>query len=404
MAEFEYQGVDRKGVKQSGKLEAASEGDVRMILREQGIRPTRISKGKAKVDIPTPSQVSSIKVPIQPLVLFTRQLQVLLNAGVPLVQALDILVEQTDHPGLKSVVASVRDKVSQGSFFWEALSAYPRVFPRLFIALVRAGEASGALEKMFQRLSTYLESADKMGKMIKSAMMYPIVVLCIALGVIAGMLIFVIPKFEEMLKSSNQEMPLPTQIVVNLSHGLQNNLYSIVLGGIGAFLAVRTYLNTQEGKAQLDRVLFRLPLFGPLIQKSGIARFSRTLQTLLASGVNLIDAIEICKATIDNAVLEEAVGRIRAEVESGKTLGSVISKMTVFPRMATQMISVGESTGSIDKMLEKVAEYYDTEVEATVSGMGKLIEPLMMVFIGAVVGTMLIAMYLPIFKVAGGGA
>ena len=412
---FQYQGVDRAGKKVSGTLDVGSEGDLRMALRTQGVRPTRIIRLNAAgavnqpgvSDILTlfggkPRTSASISAPLEQLVVFTRQLQVMIGSGIPLVQGLDILAEQQPHPGLKQVIIEVKDKVQAGGYLWESLAGYPKCFPKLYISLIRAGEASGALDQILKRLSRYLEDTDRLRKMLKSAMMYPIVVSGIGISVVSLMLIFVIPKFEEMLKTGGQELPLPTQIVIDLSHFMINNALLLVGGIVAGGFFVRRYMQSEEGRIFFDRILFRMPLFGDLTQKGGVARFSRTLNTLLAAGVSLIDAIEICKATIGNAVLEEAVGRLRAEVEGGKPLGVTVNNLGVFPKMAVQMIMVGENTGALDKMLEKVADFYESEVETVVNGMTKLIEPLVLVFLGGTVGGIMIAMYLPIFKMAGG--
>jgi type IV pilus assembly protein PilC len=401
---YEYQGVDKSGKKASGKLEFQTEGELRMALREQGIRPIKIARGGESLD----SKIAKMfggglkSVPMIVLVGFTRQLQVLMGSGIPLVQGLDILADQQSDATMKTVIIAVREKVSQGSYLWEALGNYPQIFPKIYLALIRAGEASGSMDAMLKRLSRYLEDSDRTMKMIKSAMMYPIIVSCVGSGVVALMLIFVIPKFEDMLKSAGQELPGPTLFVIFLSHFLIANILYI-LGGIGvAVYLLRRYIKSDEGRAVKDRIMFRMPLFGPMLQKGGVARFSRTMNTLLAAGVNLIDAVDICKMTIDNAVLEDAVGRIRVEIEAGKTLGTVVSKLDVFPKMAVQMISVGESTGNLDKMLEKVADFFEAEVEILTAGLSKLIEPIVLVLLGGSVGGMMIAMYLPIFKLAGG--
>lgn len=402
MPEFKFQGIDKAGKKVSGQIDVPHEGDLRMHLREQGIRPIKISKAGASTTVAGLFGQGVLKVPIEALVIFTRQLQVLIGSGIPLVQGLEILLDQSSNVSLKIIIEAVREKISQGSYLWESLSAYPQVFPKLYIALIRAGEASGSMDQMLKRISRYLEDSDRLKKMVKSAMMYPIIVFSIGAGVVALMLIFVIPKFEEMLTSAGQELPGPTKLVIGMSHFLVNNIMTI-LGAVGfSIYIIRRYLNSTEGRALTDRILFRMPLFGPMSQKSGVARFARTMQTLLSSGVNLIDAIDICKATIDNAVLEDAVSKIRAEVEAGKTLGAVIAKLEVFPKMAVQMIGVGESTGNLDKMLEKVADFFESEVETLVGGMSKLIEPLVLVGLGGMVGGIMIAMYLPIFKLAGG--
>jgi type IV pilus assembly protein PilC len=400
MPEFVYQGVDRDGKKVSGKLDAPSEGELRMALRAQGVRPTKIGRA-GKAAVPKLGGAKGGGVPLEVLVAFTRQLQVLIGSGIPLVQGLDILVDQSTHARMKGVANEIREKVSSGSYLWQTLQGYPQVFPKLFVALIRAGEASGSMDQMLKRLSRYLEDSDRLRKMLKSAMMYPIIVVSIGVGVVALMLIFVIPKFEELLKGANQELPGPTQFVIDLSHFLVNNILYILVGGAAFGYLVMRYFKTEEGRAFRDRMLFRMPLFGNIMQKGGVARFSRTMQTLLSSGVNLIDAIDICRATIDNAVLEAAVGTIKAEIEAGKTLGAVVSRITVFPRMATQMISVGEQTGNLDQMLEKVADFYEAEVETLVAGLTKLIEPIVLVFLGGTVGGLMIAMYLPIFKLAG---
>jgi type IV pilus assembly protein PilC len=402
MAEYLYQGVDRAGKKVSGKLTAPSEGDLRMSLRGMGIRPTRISSSAlVKKSVSSFLSGGAPTASIEALVIFTRQLNVLISSGIPLVQSLEILQDQTAERQLRTVLGSIREKVSAGAYLWESMAAYPRVFPKLYVALIRAGESSGAMDSVLKRLSRYLEDADRLRKMVKSAMMYPVIVVSIGIGVITMMLMFVIPKFEAILKSAGQELPAPTAFVIAASHLFANNMLIIFGGGGAALYLTLRYIKSEEGRAVLDRVLFRAPIFGSLMQKSGVARFSRTMTTLLAAGVNLIDAIDICRATIDNAVLEGAVSKIRSEVETGKTLGTVVGRIDVFPKMAVQMMTVGESTGNLDKMLEKIADFYEAEVETMVNGMTKLIEPLILVFLGGTVGGLMIAMYLPIFKIAG---
>ena len=400
MPDFNYQGVDRTGKKVTGSLSAPTDGDLRMLLREMGVRPTKIGL-KSQAVVRT-TNLTDVKVPTEEVVNFTRQLQVLIVSGIPLVQALEILSDQAGKGSMRSIAIAIRTRVSEGSYLWETLALYPRTFPKLYVALIRAGESSGSMDSMLKRLSVYLEEAEAMQKMLKSAMMYPIIVMSIAAGVITLMMVFVIPKFEVMLKGNHQELPGPTQFVITLSHFLINNIVFIIPAVIIAVVMFKRFKNSEEGRIFIDRATFRAPLFGPLAQKAGVARFSRTMQTLLMSGVNLIDAIDICKATIDNAVLEEAVGTIRAEIEQGKTLGAVFTKLTVFPKMAVQMISVGESTGALDKMLEKVADFYEAEVEVMIQGLTKLIEPLVLVVLGGAVGGIMVAMYLPIFKMAGG--
>jgi type IV pilus assembly protein PilC len=305
---------------------------------------------------------------------------------------------------MKQIIGSMKERVAQGSYFWESLAQFPKAFPRLYVALIRAGETSGSIDQMLKRLSRYLEDAARLRKMVKGAMMYPAIVVSVGVGVIAMMLTFVIPKFEALLTASGQELPGPTKFVLDLSHFMTGNFTYIVAGLVtGSILGFR-FFKSQEGRATIDRLMFKAPIFGNIMVKAGTARFARTMQTLLASGVNLIDAVEICKATVDNAVIEGAVAKIRGEVEAGKTFGMVITKLKVFPDMAVQMITVGESTGNLDQMLDKVADFYEEEVENLVAGLTKMIEPLILVFLGGAVGGLLIAMYLPIFKMAGSAA
>lgn len=400
MPEYKYEGVDKTGKRVAGQLNAASEGDIRVVLRGQGIRPVRIAPvGLAQQDLGALLSFGT-GITSEDVVIFTRQLQVLTGAGVPVVQALDILSDQAQTRALKNLCVGVKTKVSEGTYLWEALTAYPETFPKLYISLVKAGESSGSLDQMLKRLSGYLEDADKLKKLLKSAMMYPIIVFSIGGAVIAAMLIFVIPKFEDMIKSSGGAMPAPTQFVIDMSHALSDNWWQILVSmGIVGFGSYK-FLSSPEGKLLRDRVGFRLPLFGNIMQKGGTARFARTLSTLLSSGVNIVDAIDICKQTIGNAVLEEAMVKVRADIEQGKALSTVFNTIDVIPKMATQMISVGESTGQLDKMLEKVADFYEAEVETLVGGLTKLIEPIILVFLGGTVGGMMIAMYLPIFKMA----
>jgi type IV pilus assembly protein PilC len=380
-----------------------------MALHAQGVRPknislARVASGNLGGGTVSSGNVRGIKIPVPIVVLFTRQLQLLISSGIPLVQGIEILIEQSNHPGMKAVLSQIREKVSGGSYLWETMGAYPKAFSNLYVSLIRAGEASGSMDMMLKRLSKYLEDEDRLKRMIKSAMMYPIIVTCVGIGVMVVMLVFVIPKFEEMLKQNGQELPAVTQFVINMSHFVQHN-FLYLAGGVAALIyAYKAYVSTKEGRTVKDRLVYKSPIFGTLAQKSGVARFARTLQTLLSSGVNLVDAIDICKNSADNAVLEEAVGRIRGEVEGGKTLGAVLLKMDVFPKMAAQMIMVGESTGNLDKSLDKIADFYESDVEVFVGGMTKLIEPIVLVVLGGMVGGLMIAMYMPIFTMAGGAA
>ncbi len=402
MPEFQYEGVDRGGKKVGGTLAAETEGALRMALRGQGIRPIKISKVSAmNIDLGAFFSGAGTRLSAEALILLTRQLQVLLNSSVPLVQALDILCEQAPDAGSRAIIGAIKEKVSSGSYLWEALALHPKAFPRLYISLVRAGEASGSTDQMLKRLSRYLEDSNRMKKIIKSASMYPAVISFIAVGVIMLLMTVVIPRFESMLIGAGQTLPMPTQVVINISRFFQRN-YLLILALIGGSIYLgRRYYQTPEGRSTFDRIVYEIPYIGGLMQKAGIARFARTMQTLLSSGVNLVDAIEVCRGTIDNAVLETAIDKIKAEIESGKTLAMVTSRLSVFPKMASQMIAVGESTGNLDKMLDKIADFYEEDVETAIAGLTKIIEPIMLVVIGGLVGGILIAMYLPVFKMGG---
>lgn len=402
MAEFSYQGVGKDGGKVTGTLSGESEGEIRVALRGQGIRPTRINKvGALNRDLGSIFGSAGAVMSMNEVVVFTRQLQVLISSGVPIVQSLEILTEQASEASTRAVLATLKEKVSGGAFFWESLAAYPDVFPKLYCSLIRAGESSGSIDTMLKRLSRYLEDAERLRKLLKGAMTYPIIVIAIGGLVVAAMMVFVIPKFEELLSSNGQELPGITKMVIGASHFFVDHILAILLSVVSLVFLFNQFKKSPEGRAFLDRVSYRLPIFGEIAQKGGTARFSRTMATLLSSGVNLMDAIDICQSTIDNSVLEEAVSKIRADVEAGRTMTQTVIRLKMFPRMAEQMIAVGESTGNLDKMLERVAEFYEEEVEAKIQNMTKLIEPFVMVFLGGMVGVLMIAMYLPIFKMGG---
>jgi type IV pilus assembly protein PilC len=395
MPQIQYRGIDKKGLKVSGSMEAVSENEVRSKLRSLGIRPTFISKAGFSFNLFN-------SVPGEVLVVFTRQIQVLINAGVPLVQSLEMLTGQlkTLSKRMSSVVENIRTGVSEGKYLWEAVSQYPNIFPKLYIALIRSGETSGQLEKTLQRLTKYLEDSEKLKKTLKGALIYPIGVIAVAIGVIVLMLVMVIPKFEELLKSAGQELPGPTKFLINVSHFIIDHWLFLITLCTTVGVAFYMFVTSPEGRRIIQRAFFRTPLFGTILQKGSVARFCRTMHALLSSGINLLDAVQICQETIDNAVVEDDIRKIRPEIERGKTLGEVISRLKSLPSLATQMISTGEATGSLDKMLEKVADFYETEVEALVAGMTKLIEPILIVVLGTLVGGILVAMYLPIFKLA----
>ena len=405
MPEYFYVASDRAGKKIEGKMVAVNEGELRMFLRGQNLRPVKITRpSMSQIDIGAfilEFTGQGDKVPPETIMNFIKQLHVMINSGVPVIQAIDLFHDQESNPMMKKILSTSKEKIKSGSFLWEAFSAYPKIFEKVFVSLIRAGEGSGTLDVMLMRCGKYMENSYKMKKLIKSSMMYPIIVLVISFLVVTLMLVIVIPKFEEMIKGSGGELPAITQFVLDLSHWVTGNFFLLAaIFAIGGYIG-KLYISSAEGRVVLQRAMLRLPLFGELIQKSGVARFSRTMSTLLSSGVPMVDSLDICKNASDHVAFEDAISEMKKEIELGSTVATAMFRQKIFPKMATQMVSVGENTGSLDKMLEKIADFYEEEVQNVVQGMMKLIEPIMLVFLGGIVGGLLIAMYLPIFQMAG---
>jgi type IV pilus assembly protein PilC len=324
----------------------------------------------------------------------------MIDAGLPLVQGLNILAEQTENKTFKGILKQVTKDVESGTTLADALNRHPRVFDSLFVNLVAAGEVGGILDTIFQRLAAYIEKAEKLKSQVKGAMAYPIVVVCIAILVISVIMIFVIPVFEDMFAGFGKALPAPTQVVVAMSNFTKGNWY-FIFGGMFAFVWIfRRYSRTSSGRRNIDIIALKLPIMGELIRKVAIARFTRTLSTMISSGVPILDALEITAKTAGNVIVEEVIMDARSSIAEGQTVAEPLSESTIFPGMVTQMISVGESTGALDAMLEKIADFYDDEVDAAVSAMTSMLEPLMILFLGGSVGGLVIAMYLPIFQMA----
>ncbi len=407
MPEYLYVARDGAGKQVEGRVEAENEGELRMVLRSKGLRPIKIAKpGIANQDLGT--VVGSLlgrsrTVPQERLMIFIKQLHTMISSGVPLVQAIELFHDQESHPYLKEILGSCRDRINSGSFLWECFAAYPDVFERVFVALVRAGESSGTLDVMLKRTGKYLENSYRLKKLIRSSMNYPIIVLSIATGVVTLMLGLVIPKFEEMLTSTGGELPGPTKLVIALSHGLVEHFGAIAVIVLALGYVARSYAKSEEGAIVLQKTALGLPLFGNLVMLSGVARFARTVSTLLSAGIPLIDTLEISRSASSNIAFENAIANMKKEVELGSSFGNAMLRQGgLFPKMALQMTVVGENTGNLDKMLDRVADFYEEEVETSIQGMLKLVEPLMLVLLGGVVGGLLIAMYLPVFQMAGG--
>ena len=392
---FQWSGKTTKGVIESGEITAATKDEVIAQLRKRNITAT--------VVIEKPKKVSKFgfggKVKDKDIVVFTRQFATMIDAGLPLVQALEILSTQVENKSFGKVLAQVKIDVESGSTYADALKKHPRVFSELYANMVAAGEAGGILDTILNRLAAYIEKAMKLKKKVKGAMVYPAVVSSIAVLVIAVIMIFVVPTFSKMFTTLGGTLPLPTRLVMNLSNFIAGIGGLLVAGAIVAIVVfIVQFRKTEKGQHITDKILLRLPIFGMLINKVAVAKFTRTLGTLVSSGVPILDGLEITAKTSGNKVIEYAIMEVRKGVMGGKTLAEPITKAKVFPPMVTHMIAVGESTGALDAMLGNIADFYDDEVDSSVSNLTAMMEPMLMVFLGTSVGFIVISMYLPIFK------
>ncbi len=331
------------------------------------------------------------------IVIFTRQFSTMINSGLPLVQALDILATQSENPALKDVTRQVVFDVESGNTVADALRKHPKAFTELYVNMVAAGEAGGILDTILMRLAVFMEKNDALVRKVKGAMIYPGVIMSVAAIAITVLLIFVIPTFQSMFESAHIALPLPTRIVIGLSHALKTYWWVVLGGAVGGVFMLRRYYATPSGKLAIDRLMLKAPVLGDVLRKSAVSRFTRTLGTLISSGVSILDGLEITAKTSGNRVIQDAIMESRASIAGGETIAAPLKKSQVFPPMVISMISVGEQTGGLDEMLTKIADFYDEEVDAAVSGLLALMEPVMIVFLGVVVGGMVIAMYLPIF-------
>jgi type IV pilus assembly protein PilC len=336
-------------------------------------------------------------IKMRDVVIFTRQFSTMINAGLPLVQALDILATQSENPALKDVTRQVVFDVESGNTLADAMRKHPRAFSDLYVNMVAAGEAGGILDTILMRLAVFMEKNDALVRKVKGAMIYPGVIISVAAIAITVLLIFVIPTFENMFASVNLALPLPTRIVIGISRGLKSYWYIVLGAAMGIYFAIRNYYRTAGGKLTIDKLLLKMPVLGDVLRKSAVSRFTRTLGTLISSGVSILDGLEITAKTSGNRVIQDAIMESRSSIAGGDTIAAPLKKSAVFPPMVISMIAVGEQTGGLDEMLTKIADFYDEEVDAAVSGLLALMEPVMIVFLGVVVGGMVVAMYLPIF-------
>ncbi len=396
MATFAWTGKTRQGTIKKGQLVAETRDEVMSILQKEQILVTSVKKKGKEINI----SFGEKKVTDKDIVIFTRQFATMIDAGLPLVQCLEILGSQSDHPTLAKAINTVRGDVESGSTYADALRKHPNVFDELYVNMVAAGEVGGILDTILNRLSAHMEKAMKLKKQIKSAMVYPITILVVAVAVIIVLMVFVIPIFAKMFTDFGGQLPGLTQMVMDISEFFQHNILYILAGGWGVSFAIKKYYKTKKGHFNLDRLALKMPVIGDLIQKASIAKFTRTLGTLISSGVPILEGLEIVAKTSGNKVVERAIMRARTSISEGKTIADPLSKEPVFPPMVVQMIAVGETTGAIDNMLGKIADFYDDEVDSAVATLTSMLEPLMMVFLGITIGTIVIAMYLPIFEMA----
>ena len=396
---YQWKARTRQGTLKKGEIEAVNDQAVMAQLRGQMLMPVSV-KEKAK-DVTEFLKFFKQGIKVRELVIFTRQFATMIDAGLPLVQCLDILAEQNPNKRFKEIIRQVRQDVEQGSTFAEALRKHPKPFDALYVNLVQAGEIGGILDTILNRLAVYLEKADALARKVKGAMVYPTTVLVVAIGVVVLMLVKVIPTFAKMFEDFGGELPAPTQMVISISHFMQHwvwlALIVIATVGYAFFYARRKNLRFRRAT---DSIFLKMIIFGPLLQKVAVARFTRTLGTMIASGVPILDGLEIVARTAGNVVIEEALMDVRSAISEGKTIAEPLQESGVFPGMVVQMIAVGEETGAMESMLSKIADFYDEEVDAAVEALTAMLEPAMMVFLGGTVGGLLIAMYLPIFKIA----
>jgi len=383
----------------AGEIEAPNEAFVIAQLRRQQIVPVKVKQKPRDLSITMPWRRG--KVSRRELAIFTRQFATMIDAGLPLVQCLDILGMQQENQGFKQVILRVKEDVETGSTFADALGKHPAVFDELFVNLVAAGEVGGILDTILARLAAYIEKAMKLAKQIKSAMVYPSTIVAVALIVTVVLLVYVIPIFGEMFKDFGQALPAPTMIVLAISAYTRKYFLVGVAGIVLLVMGIRWYYKQENGRRRIDRLLLRLPILGDLIRKVAVARFARTLGTMVSSGVPILESMDIVAKSAGNKIIEEAVVRARASISEGKTIADPLAESKVFPIMVTQMIAVGEATGALDAMLNKIADFYDDEVDSAVGALTSLLEPMLMIFLGVVIGGLVIAMYLPIFKLAG---
>lgn len=396
MPSFAYEGRTATGEIRKGKVSAASQDAARAQLRKMNINPTSITSGGYSFEL----KIFKPKVTTKDLVLFTRQFATMIDSGLPLVQCLDIQAKQAQNPAFRTELASIKEAVESGATFADALKRFPDTFDDLFRNMIAAGEVGGILDTILNRLAVYLEKAESLKRQVKGAMTYPAITMVVAFVVVTILLVFVVPNFEQMFADMGGSLPAPTQFVINLSNWLQANIMLILAGMAAFFFGFRFTYKTEKGRIFIDKMMLKLPVMGDLLTKVAVSRFCRTMGTMLSSGVSILEGLDICSRTAGNKIIEFAIIQVRDGISQGRSVSDPLRETGVFPDMVCQMISVGETTGALDVMLNKVADFYEDEVDQAVEAMTSLLEPLIMAFLGVVIGGLVIAMYLPIFTMA----
>jgi len=392
MSTFRYAAKEKSGKTVTGVLEYSDRSLLIEALRKKGLVIISINEVKKR-------RIGETKgVKLEDVVIFSRQLATMVDSGIPLVQAMDILSDQIETPNFKNIVAAIRDDIEMGSSFSEALSKHPHVFTPLYINMVRAGESSGALDDILERLASYLEKTSSLQRKVKSSLIYPAVVVTMAFLITLVMLLKVIPTFKGIFGLLGGALPLPTRILIFISDSLRDMFLYVVIGASVVTFALKRYIKTAQGRNLFDRMMLRFPVIGQILRKVAVAKFTRTLSTLIKSGVPILVSLEIVSKTSGNTVIEKALEEVRKSIKEGENISLPLAKSGVFPPMVVRMISVGEQTGELEKMLSKIADFYDDQVDAAVSGLTSLIEPLIIGFLGLVIGGIVIAMFLPVFK------
>ncbi len=401
MAKFNFEAKGANGKDLRGEIEAANEAEARVKLRAQRMVPLRIVPAVQTRQAPRSRGASGRGVKSKDLQILTRQMATLLTSGIPILQAIDTLGQSSRSPNLGIALKTVASDISKGKRFGDALAEHPKIFNRFYVNLVRAGEESGNLDQILNRLAAYIEKSVKLTGKVKGAMIYPAVIMAIALVVVGGLLFFVIPKFQALFEQFNGELPALTQYVVAMSESFIKYWYLYIGTVVGVIYGAIAYYNSDGGRKTCDAIFIDMPLIGDLITKSAVARFTRTLSTLLGSGVGIMEALDISAKTVGNYVIERAILRAKDSISEGKSLVVPLAKEKYIPQMVTQMIAVGEQTGTLDQMLGRIADFYEDEVDVAVGALTTVIEPLLMVFLGGIIAFIVIAMYLPIFNLAG---